>query len=159
MRKRDNQKTSSRWRTVEHAEIAAKYVPYCSVLSTRDTLLSIYTYINTHTHNSCRSSKDENVDCGCSSCPTLNLLRNRLRLQRLIGISIILIKTAIVTTSIEMIWTIFFQFKALNSVIMASATSSESCITEGKARIFSGSNVFYNPVQEFNRDMRWVNIE
>lgn len=27
-------------------------------------------------------------------------------------------------------------------------------IVEGKAKIFTNDNIFYNPVQEFNRDMR-----
>lgn len=32
--------------------------------------------------------------------------------------------------------------------------ANEESITEGKATIFNCSNIFYNPVQEFNRDLR-----
>ncbi len=35
-------------------------------------------------------------------------------------------------------------------------TSDETVITEGKAKIITSSNIFYNPVQEFNRDMRYL---
>lgn len=36
--------------------------------------------------------------------------------------------------------------------------SEKKVITEGKAEvlIYSSKNVFYNPVQEFNRDLRYV---
>lgn len=43
---------------------------------------------------------------------------------------------------------------------MATEINSETAvvqeISEGLARIKTGGKVFYNPVQEFNRDLRWV---
>lgn len=33
---------------------------------------------------------------------------------------------------------------------------SDNVIREGKAKIFLNENIFYNPVQEFNRDMRYI---
>lgn len=33
---------------------------------------------------------------------------------------------------------------------------TEQLITEGQAKVKTAGNVFYNPVQEFNRDLRLV---
>ena len=36
---------------------------------------------------------------------------------------------------------------------MTDSVSSDNTVTEGKATVFTPKSVFYNPVQEFNRDL------
>lgn len=38
-------------------------------------------------------------------------------------------------------------------------SKADSTIFEGKAKIYKSSDVFYNKVQEFNRDLRFVLFE
>ena len=69
-------------------------------------------------------------------------------------------------------WRVFFEKQVYQEVLaklmksdplmMAAATTTTAespyVVREGKAEIHfkSKSDAFYNPVQEFNRDMRWV---
>lgn len=41
-----------------------------------------------------------------------------------------------------------------DTVHQAAISMADTVVTEGKAKIFTDSNIFYNPVQEFNRDIR-----
>lgn len=47
----------------------------------------------------------------------------------------------------------FLFLRILNKIPFFQAESNSTNIKEGSAEIISGGNVFYNPVQEFNRDL------
>lgn len=45
-------------------------------------------------------------------------------------------------------------FKFVHIMQVSDGDSKQHVISEGKATVKTAGNVFYNPVQEFNRDLR-----